>query len=43
MTHGERPAEPLAWTDLVAPYRTPAAWRSAWQVVNTLAPYAVRP
>lgn len=41
MTHGERPAKPLAWKDLVAPYQTPTVGRSAWQVVNTLVPYAV--
>jgi len=42
MTRGERPANPLAWKDLVAPYQTPTVGRSAWQVVNTLVPYSVR-
>jgi acyl-lipid omega-6 desaturase (Delta-12 desaturase) len=41
LTHGECPAKPLAWKDLVAPYQTPTVGRSAWQVVNTLVPYAV--
>jgi omega-6 fatty acid desaturase (delta-12 desaturase) len=33
--------EDAAWKPLVAPYQTPAVWRSVWQVVNTLVPYAV--
>jgi omega-6 fatty acid desaturase (delta-12 desaturase) len=28
------------WKAVVAKYQKPAAWRSAWQVVNTLVPYA---
>ena len=30
-----------SWKELVAPYQTPAAWRSTWQMVNTLVPYGV--
>jgi len=37
---GERPTDTLAWKKLVAPYQTPAVWRSIWQIVNTLVPYA---
>jgi hypothetical protein len=36
MARGERPADTLAWKELVAPYQMPAVWRSVWQVVNTL-------
>jgi acyl-lipid omega-6 desaturase (Delta-12 desaturase) len=35
---GPRGARP--WRALVAPYQTPAVWRSVWQIVNTLVPYA---
>jgi len=28
------------WKEIVAKYQKPAAWRSIWQVVNTLVPYA---
>ncbi len=28
------------WKEIVAKYQTPAAWRSIWQVANTLVPYA---
>ncbi len=31
----------LAWRKAVAPYETPVRWRSMWQTVNTLVPYAV--
>jgi acyl-lipid omega-6 desaturase (Delta-12 desaturase) len=34
------PAGTLAWKVLVGPYQTPAFWRSTWQVINTLVPYA---
>jgi omega-6 fatty acid desaturase (delta-12 desaturase) len=38
----ETPLPPAAtgWKALVAPYQMPAAWRSLWQIVNTLVPYA---
>jgi len=29
-----------SWKKIVAPYQRPAAWRSLWQVANTLIPYA---
>jgi omega-6 fatty acid desaturase (delta-12 desaturase) len=32
-------SEKLNWQKLVAPYSQPDAWRSVWQVVNTLVPY----
>jgi acyl-lipid omega-6 desaturase (Delta-12 desaturase) len=35
------PAGALPWRALVAPYQTPALWRSVWQIANTLVPYAV--
>lgn len=37
---GKLQPDTLAWKTLVAPYQTPAVWRSVWQVVNTLVPYA---
>ncbi len=39
-TRGESQPDTLAWKELVAPYQTPTLGRSAWQVVNTLIPYA---
>ena len=30
-----------AWVDLVAKYQNPNLWRSLWQVINSLVPYAV--
>ncbi len=32
--------EKIQWRAIVAQYAQPDAWRSIWQVVNTLAPYA---
>ncbi len=29
------------WKEIVAKYQVPAPWRGAWQVVNTLVPYAL--
>lgn len=38
----DRPkADPAAWKEIVARYQKPAVWRSSWQAVNTLVPYAV--
>lgn len=34
------PAEPLRWQKAVARYRRPSFWRSVWQMVDTLIPYA---
>jgi omega-6 fatty acid desaturase (delta-12 desaturase) len=39
-TRGERPADTSAWREIVAKYQQPAIWRSIWQMVNTLVPYA---
>ena len=33
-------SEKLAWRNAVGPYEKPVLWRSLWQVVNTLVPYA---
>jgi omega-6 fatty acid desaturase (delta-12 desaturase) len=30
-----------AWQEIVARYQQPSLWRSVWQIVNTLVPYAV--
>ena len=40
--HGHPPTEtPLSgWKQVVAKYQRPAAWRSIWQLANTLVPYA---
>jgi omega-6 fatty acid desaturase (delta-12 desaturase) len=35
-----RDAEKLSWRKAMGPYETPVLWRSAWQTVNTLVPYA---
>ena len=34
-------ASPLAWQEIVAKYQEPSRWRSIWQIINTLVPYAV--
>jgi omega-6 fatty acid desaturase (delta-12 desaturase) len=31
---------PAAWQQIVARYQQPSLWRSVWQMVNTLVPYA---
>jgi omega-6 fatty acid desaturase (delta-12 desaturase) len=31
----------LAWQEIVARYQEPSRWRSVWQLINTLGPYAV--
>src|SRR5437899_7546094 len=33
-------SEAPAWKQVVAKYQQPSIWRSGWQVVNSLAPYA---
>ena len=38
---GKRQADTSAWKEIVARFQKPAAGRSAWQVINTLVPYAV--
>jgi omega-6 fatty acid desaturase (delta-12 desaturase) len=37
----QAPASKHAWKEVVARYQRPAAWRGAWQLLNTLVPYAV--
>jgi acyl-lipid omega-6 desaturase (Delta-12 desaturase) len=39
-TNVERQADTSAWKEIVAKYQRPALWRSIWQMVNTLVPYA---
>ncbi len=34
-------SEAPAWKQVVAKYQQPSIWRSGWQVVNSLAPYAL--
>jgi len=36
----EHSPETAAWKQIVAPYQKSAFWRSTWQVLNTLVPYA---
>lgn len=39
---GNRPsAGATAWKEMVARFREPGVWRSGWQLVNTLVPYAI--
>src|SRR5271169_3633872 len=40
LTQGDRPANSSAWQEIVATYRQPCLWRSVWQIVDTLVPYA---
>ena len=35
------PGEGLSWKKIVAKYQRPAVWRSVWQILNTLVPYAL--
>lgn len=37
---GESWAEVATWKKIVARYQKPALWRSVWQIVNTVVPYA---
>jgi len=37
---GKPQADTSAWKEMVAGYQKPAIWRSLWQVVNSLVPYA---
>ncbi|MGA2137780.1 MAG: fatty acid desaturase [Verrucomicrobiia bacterium] len=36
-----RQAETTPWKDVVAKYQVPTVWRSTWQIVNSIVPYAV--
>ncbi|HUJ08954.1 MAG TPA: fatty acid desaturase [Verrucomicrobiae bacterium] len=38
---GEHLTDTAAWQEIVARYQQPLLWRSAWQIVNTLVPYAL--
>jgi omega-6 fatty acid desaturase (delta-12 desaturase) len=40
LTANARPAETPAWMKAVARYRQPSRWRSIWQLMDTLVPYA---
>jgi omega-6 fatty acid desaturase (delta-12 desaturase) len=40
-SRGQRPADTAAWKEIVVRYQKPALWRSVWQIVNTVVPYAV--
>ncbi len=40
MAAGEGHAGPLAWQEIVAKYQQPSRWRSIWQMIDTLIPYA---
>src|SRR5262245_17058643 len=33
--------ETSGWKQVVAKYQKPSVWRSVWQIVNSLAPYAI--
>jgi omega-6 fatty acid desaturase (delta-12 desaturase) len=36
----DKGSEPLTWKDVVAKYQQPSVWRSTWQIVNSIVPYA---
>jgi omega-6 fatty acid desaturase (delta-12 desaturase) len=40
-TDSVRQAETTPWKDVVAKYQVPTIWRSTWQIVNSIVPYAV--
>ena len=40
-TPAKRPADVAAWKEIVAKYQQPSVPRAAWQIVNTLVPYAL--
>jgi omega-6 fatty acid desaturase (delta-12 desaturase) len=40
LTASERASETAAWKKVVAKYQQPSRWRSAWQIINSLVPYA---
>ena len=41
MMTGECSGDTTAWKRIVARYQQPSRWRGAWQIVNSLVPYAV--
>jgi acyl-lipid omega-6 desaturase (Delta-12 desaturase) len=40
-SQGKIQADTSAWKEMVARYQKPAIWRSVWQVVNSIVPYAL--
>jgi omega-6 fatty acid desaturase (delta-12 desaturase) len=40
-TENERQANAMPWKEVVAKYQEPSVWRSTWQIVNSVVPYAV--
>lgn len=40
LNQGERQTKTLAWKEVVAKYQQPSLWRSVWQIVDTIVPYA---
>lgn len=40
-TESERQADAMPWKKVVAKYQEPSIWRSTWQIMNSLVPYAV--
>jgi len=40
-TQNKRPADIAVWKEIVAKYQEPSLPRALWQIVNTLAPYAL--
>ncbi|MGO9245653.1 MAG: fatty acid desaturase [Verrucomicrobiia bacterium] len=40
-TDSERQANAMPWKEVVAKYQEPSVWRSTWQIVNSVVPYAV--
>jgi omega-6 fatty acid desaturase (delta-12 desaturase) len=40
-TESERQADAMPWKKVVAKYQEPSVWRSTWQIMNSLVPYAV--
>ncbi len=39
-TDADRQADAMPWKEVVAKYQEPSVWRSVWQIVNSLVPYA---
>src|SRR5579862_3112339 len=37
---GERRQDAAAWKGIVAQYQKPSRWRAAWQIMDTVIPYA---
>lgn len=41
LTQDKPATDDSSWKKIIAKYQQPAAWRSAWQIVNSLGPYVV--